>query len=178
VPDDLRDRLLAYLHRIVNRSGDDAETIETQAYACYVVAEGSNALDLTGRARSTGSILKPFIYAAAFDRRACDPKMIVADVPRAWSGFVPRNFNRTFGGSMTAAEALAQSRNLPALQLLARIGVEQEVGILAAAGFRTLAATRGDSDCRWRSAARRQARWKLPRRMRRWRAAACTNERR
>src|SRR6185436_5734849 len=67
------------------------------------------------------------------------PDSVMTDAPRAWSGFVPRNYDHTFRGSLTAAEALAQSRNLPALQLLSRVGVKPAVATMADLGLSTLA---------------------------------------
>ena len=98
----------------------------------------TNRTDLSRRPRSTGSTLKPFIYAAAFDAGICGPKSTLFDGSSAWVGYAPGNFDRTFRGPMPAADALAESRNIPALVLLGRIGVERMVGILESFGFATL----------------------------------------
>jgi penicillin-binding protein 1C len=97
--------------------------------------------DLTQCPRSSGSTLKPFIYAAAFDLGICTPTTILDDAPGDWSGYEPTNYDHGFRGRMPASEALAQSRNLPAIALLSRIGVGRAVELLYAAGFTTLSRT-------------------------------------
>ena len=129
---------------------------------------GAGAVDLTQCPRSSGSTLKPFIYAAAFDLGICTPRTMLDDGPGDWSGYEPANFDRGFRGTMPAGEALAQSRNLPAIALLWRVGVDREVELMRAAGFSTLRAPPIDMACRWRLAARRSRRWSWLRRMRRW----------
>ncbi|HOX38928.1 MAG TPA: penicillin-binding protein 1C [Candidatus Brocadiia bacterium] len=79
--------------------------------------------------RQPGSLLKPFIYAAAFDTGELTPQSVVYDVPGAWSYYHPENFDRTFGGPMPASRALAESRNLPAVRLLERMGTARMAGI-------------------------------------------------
>jgi penicillin-binding protein 1C len=97
------------------------------------------ALDLTRRRRSTGSTLKPFIYAAAFDAGTVGPQSLLSDSPSAWPGYEPNDFDRTFRGKLTAAEALAESRNIPAMIVLSKVGVEDAVGVMDAAGLHGLA---------------------------------------
>jgi penicillin-binding protein 1C len=102
---------------------------------------GVNAIDLTQRPRSTGSVIKPLIYAAAFDAAIASPQSMLDDSPAAWPGYAPHNYDEQFRGRMTAADALAQSRNIPALKLLSQVGVERAVGICAAMGLQTIART-------------------------------------
>jgi penicillin-binding protein 1C len=103
--------------------------------------ESAAAVDLTQCARSSGSTLKPFIYAAAFEMGICTPRTMLEDAPGDWSGYEPANYDRGFRGTMPASEALAQSRNLPAIGLLSRVGVDRAVELMAAAGFSTLSRT-------------------------------------
>ena len=97
--------------------------------------------DLTQCPRSSGSTLKPFIYAAAFDLGICTPGTLLDDAPGDWAGYEPGNYDHGFRGRMAASEALAQSRNLPAIALLSKVGVGRAVGLLQAAGFATLSRT-------------------------------------
>src|SRR5439155_14268173 len=96
------------------------DTRSGECRAAVSLARERTDLDLTARLRSTGSVLKPFIYAAAFEQRICAPDTVLCDQPHAWGDFVPRNFDKDFHGALTAATALAESRNLPALQLLSK----------------------------------------------------------
>ena len=64
---------------------------------------------------------------------------MIEDAPAAWPGYTPGNYDRRFRGSLTAAEALAESRNIPAMLVLSKVGVERAVGVMEAAGLRGLA---------------------------------------
>lgn len=99
--------------------------------------EGSGgSLDLTVAVRSPGSALKPFIYAMAFQDGVIGPGSVVSDLPRRFGTYAPENFDRTFTGTVTAAEALRRSLNLPAVAVLDRVGPLRFAGTLAAAGVR------------------------------------------
>ena len=71
--------------------------------------------------RSPGSALKPFIYGLAFDAGLIQPRTLLDDAPRRFSGYNPENSDRGFLGPIPAAEALRRSRNIPAVELLARL---------------------------------------------------------
>ncbi|HET9986986.1 MAG TPA: penicillin-binding protein 1C, partial [Kofleriaceae bacterium] len=86
------------------------------------------------RPRSPGSTLKPFLYALAIDRGLALPQYLVADVPTQYGTYRPRNFDGDFAGLVTLQDALSRSLNLPFVDLLAQLGVEQFVGELARMG--------------------------------------------
>jgi penicillin-binding protein 1C len=94
----------------------------------------SGALDLTVASRSPGSALKPFIYAIAFADGTIAPETIMTDLPRHFGGYAPENFDRGFAGSLTAADALRRSLNLPAVALLDQIGPLRFTATLRSAG--------------------------------------------
>ena len=102
----------------------------------------AGALDLTLAVRSPGSALKPFIYAMAFADGIAAPDTVVPDLPRRFGGYAPENFDRGFAGSITAAEALRRSLNLPAVALLDRVGPLRFAATLRSAGA-TLRLPRG-----------------------------------
>jgi penicillin-binding protein 1C len=102
---------------------------------------GVGYLDLTQRPRSTGSVIKPLIYAAAFDAGISSPEALLDDSPAAWLGYAPANYDLEFRGRMTAAVALAESRNIPALRLLSPVGVQRAAGLCGALGLRTIGRT-------------------------------------
>lgn len=99
----------------------------------------ASSVDFSARPRSTGSVLKPFIYAAAFDAGIASPKTTLHDEPSAWPAYLPANYDRTFAGAIRADEALARSRNIPAISLLERVGVARAVGVLESAGVQSIA---------------------------------------
>jgi len=85
--------------------------------------------------RSPGSALKPFIYAAAFEARRLSPESIVDDAPLDMDGWRPHNIDRVWMGAMTAAEALALSRNTPALRVARDMGLAPSVAMLRRCGL-------------------------------------------
>ncbi len=74
--------------------------------------------------RPAGSTLKPFLYALAFQEGVTAPDGLLLDAPMRIKNYNPENFTRDFAGLVRAREALAASRNLPAIRLLREVGVE------------------------------------------------------
>jgi len=114
------------------------DTANAQCLAAVSLGPKDSKIDLTRRPRSTGSTLKPLIYAAAFDAGICTPDTILNDAPAAWAGYAPSDYDKEFKGPISAANALAESRNIPALCVLKEIGVEPAIEIMQAAGLRSL----------------------------------------
>ena len=79
-------------------------------------------IDLTNRARSPGSTLKPFIYGMAFDELILHPSSMMTDSPTMFGDYAPKDFEGTFQGSITARDALRMSLNIPAVMVLDRVG--------------------------------------------------------
>ena len=88
--------------------------------------------------RSTGSILKPFLYADALEAGVILPGTLLPDIPMNLGGFAPQNFDRQFYGAVHASDALARSLNVPAVFLLRKYGVERFYEDLKARGITTL----------------------------------------
>ena len=82
-------------------------------------------VDIISAPRSTGSILKPLLYAAMLDEGELLPNTLVADIPTQISGYKPENFNLTFDGAVPAHRALARSLNIPAVLMLQDFGVNK-----------------------------------------------------
>jgi penicillin-binding protein 1C len=80
-------------------------------------------VDIISAPRSTGSILKPLLFASMLDEGELLPNTLVADVPTLISGYSPQNFNLTFDGAVPAQRALARSLNIPAVLMLQQHGV-------------------------------------------------------
>jgi penicillin-binding protein 1C len=74
-------------------------------------------VDGTRSRRSPGSTLKPFIYALALDQGLIHPLSVLADAPRRFGAYAPENFDGDFAGPIKATDALARSRNVPAVAL-------------------------------------------------------------
>jgi len=95
-------------------------------------------VDLVQRPRSTGSTLKPFLYAAMLDEGLVLPTRLVLDIPTRFPGFAPENSGRTFRGAIPAYLALARSLNVPAVRMLKEYGIEKFAAILKKTGMSTL----------------------------------------
>jgi penicillin-binding protein 1C len=80
-------------------------------------------VDIISAPRSTGSILKPLLYASMLDSGELLPNTLVADIPTQISGYAPQNFNLTFDGAVPAQRALSRSLNIPAVLMLQEHGV-------------------------------------------------------
>lgn len=95
-------------------------------------------VDVASAPRSSGSILKPLLYAAALEDGVILPRTLLPDVPVNLDGFAPQNFDRQFYGAVPAAEALARSLNVPSVFLLRQYGVPRFHALLRKCGLTTL----------------------------------------
>ena len=94
-----------------------------------------------------GSSMKPFLYALALDTKAADGSslyytfMVLPDVPLEFGEdrvYIPQNFNNRYNGPIRMRIALASSLNVPAVDLLDRIGVENYLEKLYQMNFTSL----------------------------------------
>ncbi|HAP59837.1 MAG TPA: penicillin-binding protein 1C, partial [Cytophagales bacterium] len=95
-------------------------------------------VDIIPAPRSTGSILKPFLYAGMLHEGSLLPNMLLPDVPTVMQGFAPQNFNRQFDGAVPARRALARSLNVPSVHMLRNYGIPNFHQLLQRAGLTTL----------------------------------------
>ncbi len=101
-------------------------------------ASASGQVDGVQAPRSSGSILKPFLYALAMDRGLILPDTVMLDIPSHYGSFTPANADHSYAGLVTAREALTQSLNIPAVRLLNAYGVRDFYSFLKQAGMSTL----------------------------------------
>ncbi|PID44964.1 MAG: penicillin-binding protein 1C [Proteobacteria bacterium] len=117
----------------------DNKTFEVLAYIGNAPSDRANqfghAIDLIPRPRSTGSTLKPFLFASMIQQGELLPETLVADTPVRYSGYRPKNFNRDFRGAVPARSALASSLNIPAVNMLSYHGVERFLDTLKKMGL-------------------------------------------
>lgn len=97
-------------------------------------AHGGN-VDIIRSDRSTGSILKPLLYAALQQSGDILPNTLIADIPTRFPGFSPRNFDQTYSGAVSAASALSQSLNIPAVKMLQKYNPDKFLNLLHKTGF-------------------------------------------
>ncbi len=88
--------------------------------------------------RSPGSTLKPLLYAYGLDQGLITPAAVLYDVPVNYAGYVAENYDGKYHGVVTVEEALVKSLNVPAIGLLAQIGVGDFIAFLQRGGFSTI----------------------------------------
>lgn len=91
--------------------------------------------DMVMAKRSSGSILKPFLYAAMNDAGLILPNSLVRDIPSYFNGYHPQNYTNEFQGAVTASLALSKSLNVPAVYMLQKYGVARFLRLLNKLGF-------------------------------------------
>ncbi len=101
-------------------------------------------IDMTGRVRSPGSTLKPFIYGFAFDDGLSAPGSFILDAPTRFGSYQPENFNRRYHGDVRVFEALAHSLNVPAVLALDKVGTKRFEAALQITGSDLVIPNRGD----------------------------------
>ena len=98
-------------------------------------------VDVVPSPRSSGSTLKPLLYAAMLDEGDILPGTLVSDIPFHYKDFTPNNFNHTFDGAVPARDVIRRSLNVPSVRMLYDYGVEKFIDVLQRCGFTTI--TRG-----------------------------------
>ena len=116
----------------------DNSTAEVLAY----IGNGEEGVghynDMLQTERSSGSILKPFLYAAGLQSGSWLPQEIVPDIPMHFEGFHPKNYDGQFRGMVKADEALALSLNIPAVVELREYGLDRFANLLKNSGITSL----------------------------------------
>jgi len=119
----------------------DVESGEVLSYTGNVPeleSEHGKDVDMITAPRSTGSILKPFLYAAMLQAGEITPQMLIQDIPTVMSGYSPKNYNLKYDGVIPADEALAKSLNVPLVRMLTKHGVAKFQFLLHKLRFTTI----------------------------------------
>ena len=106
----------------------DVPTGEVLAYVGNVPEAGrehGESVDIIAAPRSTGSILKPYLYALALESGDILPKSLLHDVPTQLGQYRPENFYENYDGAVPARRALIRSLNVPFVLLLRQYGLEK-----------------------------------------------------
>jgi penicillin-binding protein 1C len=120
----------------------DTKSGDVLAYvgsADYFDEDAHGAIDFLTVKRSPGSTLKPFIYGLALESGRYTPASALPDTPMDFitengKSYLPKNINHSFLGPMLLREALANSRNIPALRVLDDVGIEPALDLFASGG--------------------------------------------
>jgi penicillin-binding protein 1C len=133
-----RDRALALgpdisigIIAVDNESGDVLAHVGSPD---YFDERRAGQVDMTRAVRSPGSTLKPFIYGLAFEDGFVHPESLIDDRPVRFGSYAPENFDMTFQGTVPVRKALQLSLNVPAIELLDRVGASRLSSRLKQAG--------------------------------------------
>lgn len=141
--------IAAYRRNELSLSGiNDLAIIIAEVSSGKIVAYCGNAdinaeregkwVNIAASPRSSGSILKPLLYCAAISEGLILQNTLLPDIPMDFGGFMPKNFDGSYMGVTSAAEALSLSLNVPNVWLLKEYGVSKFVTLLQKCGFSTL----------------------------------------
>lgn len=107
----------------------------------YFDVTHAGQVNMTTALRQPGSTLKPVTYATAF-MQGYTPATLIYDVKKVYKtkkgeGFIPNNYDGRYHGLVLAREALASSLNLPAVEILNRIGINSFLKVARNLGITT-----------------------------------------
>lgn len=139
----LEERVSSYFSQLPERTSAallvvDNRTLEARAYVGSVAFGDKQRLghvDMVQAWRSPGSTLKPFLYGMALDDGLIHSESLMVDAPQSFGGYRPGNFDAAFNGPVSAATALRLSLNVPAVDLLDRVGPARFAARLSHAGI-------------------------------------------
>ncbi|WP_161988784.1 penicillin-binding protein 1C, partial [Xanthomonas perforans] len=139
----LEERVSTYFSQLPERTSAallvvDNATMEARAYvgsASFGDRKRLGHVDMVQAWRSPGSTLKPFLYGMALDDGLIHSESLLVDAPQSFGDYRPGNFDAAFNGPVSAATALRLSLNVPAVDLLDRIGPARFAARLSNAGI-------------------------------------------
>ncbi|KFA23645.1 penicillin-binding protein, partial [Xanthomonas vasicola pv. musacearum NCPPB 4394] len=139
----LEERVSTYFSQLPERTSAallvvDNATLEARAYvgsAGFGDRKRLGHVDMVQAWRSPGSTLKPFLYGMALDDGLIHSGSLLVDAPQSFGDYRPGNFDAAFNGPVSAARALRLSLNVPAVDLLDRIGPARFAARLSNAGI-------------------------------------------
>lgn len=105
---------------IDNTTGDILAMVGGRDYALSQFNRATQA------ERQVGSSFKPYVYATAIED-GVKPDDIIMDTPVSFGSYRPHDYEDNFLGPITVTKAFADSRNIPALRLAARVGIHNVI---------------------------------------------------
>lgn len=93
--------------------------------------------------RQPGSLFKPVVYSAAIALKNYTPATMIMDAPLTFydganeTTWRPKNFGNSYKGEVTMREAIMRSMNIPTLNIMADVGVDQVISWAKKLGIET-----------------------------------------
>ena len=144
----MQDRLQQYQLQLSANGIENAAILVLEVSSGKVLAYLGNSpneasshgrqVDLIMANRSSGSILKPFLYALSLQEGLILPTSWLSDVPLSYRGYRPANFDQSYSGLVAADQALIRSLNIPFVQLLKKYDVRRFHNQLKKMGIHSL----------------------------------------
>lgn len=97
--------------------------------------QAGHAVDMIRAKRSTGSILKPLLFAAMIEEGQIMPDALIPDIPSYYENYHPQNYSMAFEGAVPASRALSRSLNVPAIYMLRDYGISRFHKLLSRVGI-------------------------------------------
>ncbi|MCH2045960.1 MAG: penicillin-binding protein 1C, partial [Saprospiraceae bacterium] len=119
----------------------DVATGDIIAYvgnAPSTLKQHGSEVDIVPAHRSSGSILKPFLYAAMLNDGEILPQTIFPDIPTQFGNYTPQNYDKTYAGAVSADQMVTRSLNIPAVHMLKQYTAERFRDKLQDLGMTTL----------------------------------------
>ncbi|MBQ9462189.1 MAG: penicillin-binding protein 1C [Bacteroidales bacterium] len=124
---------------ILVRSVDSGEVLAYYGNTRGLAPELRGAdVDMIPAARSSGSTLKPLLYAAMLQDGEILPGTLIKDTPYNYNNFAPHNHSRSFDGAVPASEVISRSLNVPSVRMLEQYGAPRFLSLLQDLGFSTI----------------------------------------
>lgn len=138
----VEDRVSHYVARLPSRTSAavlvvDNTNLEARVYvgtAAFADPQRLGHIDMVRAWRSPGSTLKPFLYGLAMDDGLIESQSLLIDAPQDFGSYRPGNFDESFAGPVSVTEALQRSLNVPAVDVLDRLGANRFAARLANGG--------------------------------------------
>ena len=87
--------------------------------------DNANMVDIITAKRSSGSVIKPMLYALLQDKGYILPNTLIPDTPTKFGSYTPKNFSLRYDGAVPASDALARSLNIPSIKMLQLMTYQQ-----------------------------------------------------
>lgn len=103
--------------------------------------EDFGQVNMATTARQPGSTFKPIYYAEALEQQTITPATVITDERKEYGDYRPENFDFRFRGDITVRHALAQSLNIPSIEVMRELGIQETIDTAQRMGISTITET-------------------------------------